>query len=454
MFLNLHETMAQTFTIRSSYSCTIARVSVGYTVTLPNNTVSTGVTSATGDINWTIQSGDPAGTYFVQLEAGIGSAPTSFSTTKGGANVNAFFTVATPGTPNFKINNFAAGNNSAILLSSCSGALTSPVTNTSNRTAFIGNYRFTVFNSSAAGVPTTQVSQTAWLAAFPATVTLPAATGQFLVVRLEVQNTCGTTSTFKKDAFVRWSTGVAPTTFQIVRSNANCTQTNEPSNPNPAFFTKMSPALNAIVQKLGNNFTQYRVEIQECTTLGVPIGALVANKTITNSVGDDISATTFINIFGGTPIWMTQIGSNPWVNANSTKNWRMALYFNSPGCGWTTTPSLHFFKINTACNWDQVTNSGSQDRAAQENPALDFDLTHARVVPNPVSERFQLELPDLTNQYFTVELFDLTGKRLKIYQSMGQDAQISVDVSGFSSALYFYNCKIGEQQLHGKFLKL
>jgi Secretion system C-terminal sorting domain len=439
---------------------------VGYTILFPSNAIaSSGVTSTTSDVTWSIQPGDPAGTYTVQLEAGIGSSPTVSQFTKnGGAFPSAFFTVTTPGLHNFQINGFNPGNNGngVINLYKCGVGNTVPVTNNSTRASFIGKYRFTVFNSTVGGAVGSQVSQTAWLSAFPSTVTLPSVTGAYYVVRLESQNTCGTTSTAIKDAWVLWANGVAPIGFQVNQSSSNCSTSNTVNNNfnNAANPTLMRPFNGGTVAKVGNNYTQHRISIQECNASGTLLGSPVVNqKTFSNNVGEDLSPKNFGEMFNGLPVWMSGF-ANPWTNTNSTKTWRMTIEFFSVGCGWTGS-LIHYFRINTACpNWFSLSDPNGGDFAEAQESAInrsnaDVKSTMILAFPNPVSETLLLDVSSLRGLELQVELFDMTGRRtLSISPVLVTDDQLSLDVSNFIVGTYFYRCNAGGNQYHGKFVKI
>lgn len=463
---------AQSFTIRATYTCTGARVAVNYYIDAPGILNDSGTTSASGDVNWTITSGDPAGNYVITLEPAIGTqAPVSYTMTKGGSSVNAFFTVATPGLANFSINGVAAGNpplGGVINLYKCGSSSTVSLTNTSVRASFIGKYRFTVYNSNSSGTQGTQVSQTAWLTSFPTSLTLPTPSGQYLLVRMETQNTCGTTSTNFKDAWIRWFSGSAPASYQVKSVNDACSNlvSYVNNNTNPANPTLMRPFTGGVIDKLGSNFSQYRVVIQECNTSGTLIGSPVADATFTNTSGYDITAKNFSDMFGGLPIWMSGF-TDPWVNEYSSKNWRMSLYFNSPGCGWTTTPVIHYFKINTSCTpWYALpapendlleivasetlrTHSGSKvkERSAETS------IYNVRVAPNPASDIVRFELPEMADMEASVVLFDATGKIVLAEKQALQGAQAAIDVARLAPGLYFFRWEANGQQAQGKFIK-
>ncbi len=454
---------AQTFTIKATDSCGKGRVSVGYTINLPGPLISSGVTSETGDITWTIQSSDPAGTYTISLEGGIGATPNAFFMTKGGASVNAFFSVSHPGKPDFSIDGVQAGNppfGTAIPIYKCGLSNAVPVANMSIRPSYIGAYRFTIYNSTIAGAVGTQVSQTAWLTLFPSAINMPSATGQYYIVRLEVQNNCKSASTAVKDALVLWNTGIAPNNFQVNRSAVNCLTSSSVSNNgfDPVNGTLMRPLLGGTVTKSGTSFTQNRVEIHEVNSSGTVIGlGLVADRTFVNGTGEDISARNFIEIFDGLPIWASGFGS-PWTNANSSKRWRMSLYLYSPACGWTS-PLIHYFRINTACpsalSLDGPGDEESSARDVSDHQGRASSTPVAVAWPNPVSGMLHISLTGIENGEFHIDLFDMAGRRMPLsFDPVANGGTVTLDVSALPRGTYSYRVVVSGEGHSGRFVKI
>ncbi len=185
----------------------------------------------------------------------------------------------------------------------------------------------------------------------------------------------------------------------------------------------------------------------------------------TNNIGENLSANNFAQIFGGLPIWMSGY-SNPWINANSFKEWVMKIDFYSPGCGWVSSTALrHYFKINTACpNWFSVPNpvaGGDDSKTTEAEPEaneregiVSGGTMDIRAYPNPVTETLILDVSNQVGIEMQIDLFDMAGRVVKSFApSLIVSGQKQIDVSNFASGTYFYRCQMAENQYRGKFIK-
>lgn len=82
------------------------------------------------------------------------------------------------------------------------------------------------------------------------------------------------------------------------------------------------------------------------------------------------------------------------------------------------------------------------------------DLSPSRefqVYPNPASDRIYLQLPETeASEYFRVEIFDATGRQID--QDIISSDAVGLDVSGYSSGIYYMRIKLRSHTYHSKFL--
>jgi hypothetical protein len=472
LLLGILSVQAQNNFIVRAVDCQGNRISVPFTVwnPPPSGSGSSGTTSTTGDVT-ACACAVGAGTYTVSLSDGTPSSPVSFSHTNitGGGNTNAFFVVPHASKPEFMINGLMSSASKYGPFRSvwrCSTG-TATLSNLSTRTSLIAGYRITVLNATNTGgtiTPSTQVSQTAWSPTFPTTLNLPVAAGQFLVVRLELQNACLETSPRRFDFPIKLNSGTAPLTFNVLVNNQTNCANNSPSvsiSNNavaPLTAPRMRPGQGGVDTKTGTNFLRNRFVIQECTTTGVLVGTVLKDVTFYNVSEQDIPLRSFLDIFGGLNApWHTNYGPTM-----PDKTYRMLLYLESP-CGWTS-PLTHYFKINRTCwgPWGMPVNPNdgfeveeATQAIAEERGDSETGVPNPIIAPNPVTDvlQFMYDDPELLGLTVRFEVFDLTGRSIQSSKWTQTGTPQAIDVSTLTSGMYVFKCKIGETDIQGRFIK-
>jgi hypothetical protein len=74
------------------------------------------------------------------------------------------------------------------------------------------------------------------------------------------------------------------------------------------------------------------------------------------------------------------------------------------------------------------------------NVILDYNWSNAVIVyPNPSKETIYLKFPTYTNDNLHVEIIDINGRIVSVFQINEGVNKVSIDVSCFVSGLYFYS---------------
>ena len=75
------------------------------------------------------------------------------------------------------------------------------------------------------------------------------------------------------------------------------------------------------------------------------------------------------------------------------------------------------------------------------------------VYPNPASDVAWIELGSLQNENVFITVKDLAGKEIFANQLTAQNGQLNLDVSNFSSGLYFIEAILNEKKLTSQLVK-
>lgn len=157
------------------------------------------------------------------------------------------------------------------------------------------------------------------------------------------------------------------------------------------------------------------------------------------------------------------IGSKIEINAGGKTQYRYTLngegYIgqnsNTEFIGLGAETTIDYLKITWLSGTvDYFTNvSVNQSLTIQEGESLSVDKFSSlaiQVYPNPVKNQLNIQLINNNSENSIVELYDLLGKRIFV-QSTNSDI-IKIDVSNFSSGLYFLKCLVDNKTISRKII--
>ncbi|MBV1887673.1 MAG: VCBS repeat-containing protein, partial [Urechidicola sp.] len=190
-----------------------------------------------------------------------------------------------------------------------------------------------------------------------------------------------------------------------------------------------------VMNDTDNNFLWENTTTNSNNWLKLKLEGVTSNK-------DGIGSVIEINAGGKTQYRYTLNGEG-YIGQNSNTEFI--------GIGAATT--IDYLKITWLSGTvDYFTNlTVNQSLTVQEGESLsveEYNNVEVQVYPNPVKEHLKVQLRNNTTDNCKIEIFNLLGKRIFL-QNINVNS-ISIDMSDYSSGLYFLKCLVGNETITRK----
>ncbi|MDC9724157.1 MAG: FG-GAP-like repeat-containing protein [Urechidicola sp.] len=190
-----------------------------------------------------------------------------------------------------------------------------------------------------------------------------------------------------------------------------------------------------VMNDTDNNFLWENTTTNSNNWLKLKLQGVTSNK---DGIGSKIEISA-----GGKTQYRYTLNGEGYIGQNS----------NTEFIGLGTETTIDYLKITWLSGTvDYFTNvSVNQSLTVQEGESLsvdEFNDISIQVFPNPVKNQLNIQLKNANSENSIVELYDLLGKRVIVKSA--DSSIIKIDVSNFSSGLYFLKCLVDNKTITRK----